>query len=205
MLTILNNSDTVIIVLHEIYGVNQHIKMACEYYSKAGFDIICPDLTNQIQPFKYAEEDLAYSFFKKNVGFETASKQIRSILRDVRKRYKHVFLLGFSVGATIAWICSDGSDMCDGIIGYYGSRIRDYQSLVPKCPVILIYPEEEKSFIVQELFNNLRDHENVDVYILDGKHGFSDIFSMNYLKESHEESIKLINDFINKIKAKNNQ
>lgn len=202
MLTILNNSDTVIIVLHEIYGVNQHIKRVCEYYSKAGFDIICPDLINQSQPFKYVEEDLAYSYFKKNIGFEIASDQVRRMLSDIRKRYKHIFLLGFSIGATIAWICSDSNDRCDGVIGYYGSRIRDYQSVVPKCPVVLIYPKEEKSFMVQELVDNLRGHEDVDIYMLEGKHGFSDIFSMNYLKESHEKSIILIDDFINRIKAK---
>ena len=30
MLTYQNNSDTAIVVLHEIYGVNQHIRDVCE-------------------------------------------------------------------------------------------------------------------------------------------------------------------------------
>lgn len=202
MLTILNNSDTVIIILHEIYGINQHIKTVCEYYSKAGFDIICPDLINQKKPFEYVEEAVAYNHFRNNIGFEKASGQVNSIIGKARERYKHVFLLGFSIGATIAWICSDANNMCDGVIGYYGSRIRDYKSVVPKCPVILIYPKEEKSFNIKMLVDNIRNYENVDAYILDGKHGFSDAFSMSYLKESHEKSIRLIDDFISRIKSR---
>ncbi len=29
---IINNSDSVIIVIHEIYGINQHIHMVCEKF-----------------------------------------------------------------------------------------------------------------------------------------------------------------------------
>ena len=195
MLSILNNSETVIIVLHEIYGINQHIKRVCDHYAEAGFDILCPDLINRNQPFEYEQEDVAYNYFIENIGFELASNQVAEIAIEARKRYKHVLLLGFSIGATIAWICSDSKGICDGVIGYYGSRIRAYQEVMPSCPVILIYPKEE-SFKVQELVEKLKDTPNVETYILDGKHGFADLFSKNYLKESEEKSKILVEEFI---------
>ena len=88
--------------------------------------------------------------------------------------------------------------MCDGIIGYYGSRIRDYMSITPKCPVLLIFPSEEKSFNVEEIVDYLGKW-NIDVHILSGKHGFSDPFSKNYCIQSFDEAEILVNSFLKKI------
>ncbi|MBU3098934.1 dienelactone hydrolase family protein [Clostridium frigoriphilum] len=54
---IISNSNSVIIVLHEIYGINQHIKLVCEKFSMAGYDIICPNLINLNHPFNYDQQD----------------------------------------------------------------------------------------------------------------------------------------------------
>ena len=109
-----------------------------------------------------------------------------------------MYLIGYSIGATIAWLCSGEDIMCDGIIGYYGSRIRDYMSITPKCPVLLIFPTEEKSFNVKELVISLKKW-NVTVHILRGKHGFSDPCSKNYCTQSFEEARILVSSFLKKI------
>lgn len=38
----INNSDSAIIVLHEIYGINQHIKMVCEKFSMKDIKLFVP-------------------------------------------------------------------------------------------------------------------------------------------------------------------
>ncbi|NNU77839.1 dienelactone hydrolase family protein [Clostridium estertheticum] len=195
---IINNSNAVIIVLHEIYGINQHIKLVCEKFSMAGYDIICPNLINLNHPFNYDQQDEAYQHFIRNIGFDLAFKQVKRLIIQAKKQYKYVYILGYSIGATIAWLCSGEDIMCDGIIGYYGSRIRDYMSAAPKCPVLLIFPTEEKSFNVKELVNSLKKW-NVDIHILRGKHGFSDPFSKNYCTQSFEEAGILVNSFLKRI------
>ncbi|MEH7110202.1 dienelactone hydrolase family protein, partial [Bacillus sp. JJ1764] len=40
MIQFKNRSDTVIILIHEIYGINQHMQSYCELLSKQGFDVI---------------------------------------------------------------------------------------------------------------------------------------------------------------------
>jgi len=92
MKTILSNSDYLLIVLHEIYGINRHINRVCEYYKMAGFDIICPDLLNLNQPFNYIMEEEAYRYFMQNVGFELAYQQVKNIIENVRPKYKKVFI-----------------------------------------------------------------------------------------------------------------
>ncbi|MBU3174870.1 dienelactone hydrolase family protein [Clostridium estertheticum] len=196
---IINNSNSVIIVLHEIYGINQHIKLVCEKFSMAGYDIICPNLINLNHPFNYDQQEEAYHHFIRNIGFDLAFKQVKRLIIQAKKQYKYVYILGYSIGATIAWLCSGEDIMCDGIIGYYGSRIRDYMSVAPKCPVLLVFPTEEKSFNVKELVNSLKKW-NVNIHMLGGKHGFSDPFSENYCTQSFEEAEILVNSFLKKLK-----
>ena len=195
MRTLLSNSDSVIIVLHEIYGINQHINKVCEYYETAGFDIICPNLLNLNESFDYTLEEEAYKYFIQNIGFELASQRVKSLVEQVRPKYKQVFILGFSIGATIAWLCSNSDIKCDGIIGYYGSRISDYPYITPKCKTLLIFASREKSFKVNDLICNLNKKTNVSAHIIYGNHGFSDPFSKDYCDKSFLDAEKLAKDF----------
>ena len=195
---IINNHDSVIIVLHEIYGINQHIQMVCEKFSMKGYDIICPNLIELTEPFNYDLEEEAYQYFMDNVGFDSAVQQVKQVIVQAKKQYKSIYLLGYSIGATIAWLCSGEENMCNGIIGYYGSRIRDYMNINPKCPVLLIFPTEENSFNVEDLVNSLKKR-NVNVYMLNGKHGFSNPFSKNYCAQPFERAEKLVDSFLEKI------
>ncbi|AWI04429.1 dienelactone hydrolase family protein [Clostridium drakei] len=196
---IINNSSSVIIVLHEIYGINQHIQKVCEKFSIKGYDIICPNLTNVNKPFNYNFQEEAYKYFTKRIGFDSAVSQVKQIVMEAKQKYKRVYLLGYSIGATIAWLCSsEEENICDGIIGYYGSRIRDYIDITPKCPALLIFPKKEESFNVQELVIALKKL-NVDVYMLSGKHGFSDPFCKSYNEKSFQEAEILVDNFLEKI------
>jgi dienelactone hydrolase len=191
----INNSASVVIVLHEVYGVNQHMQKVCEKLSKQEYDIICPNLIGLNQPFNYDSQEEAYQYFISNIGFDSAVQKVKQVIIEAKKQYKHIYLLGYSIGATIAWLCSAEENMCDGIIGYYGSRIRDYTSIAPKCPVLLIFAAEENSFNVQELVNSI-EKRNVDIHILNGKHGFANPFSNTYCVESFEKVEKLVDNFL---------
>jgi len=195
---IIDNPNSVIIVLHEIYGINQHIKMVCEKFSMKGYDIICPNLIDLPQPFNYDLQEEAYQHFMNNIGFDSAVQQVKQVIIQAKMQYRNIYLLGYSVGATIAWLCSSEENICSGIIGYYGSRIRDCMNITPKCPTLLIFPTEENSFNVEELVASL-ERWNINVYMLNGKHGFSNPFSKNYCAESFEKAEKLVDNFLKEI------
>ena len=41
------------------------------------------------------------------IGFEKAHKQVVALINELSKKYKEIHVIGFSIGATIAWLCSD--------------------------------------------------------------------------------------------------
>lgn len=193
MLHIQKDSDTVIIVIHEIYGLNEHMQGFCESLSNQGFDVICPNLLDRETPFDYSQEDAAYRHFMENVGFTGALHKIKDILTDVQDEYQKIFILGFSAGATVAWLCSE--DECvDGMVGYYGSRIRNYVELTPQCPTLLFFPQEESAFNVDELILAL-EIKNIEVHKFNGKHGFSDPYSSKYHVESAQNAFSKMMKF----------
>ncbi|MDV6377465.1 dienelactone hydrolase family protein [Sporosarcina sp. GW1-11] len=178
MLTIQNGSDRLLIVIHEIYGINQHITDICNELATKGFDILCPNLLEQEISFDYSEEKKAYHHFIEKIGFTKGVNHIKKILWDNQKNYSKIYIVGFSVGATIAWLCSEELSV-DGVVCYYGSRIRDYTELEPVCPVLLICPTSEKSFSVVDLVATLKE-ESISIRVYDAHHGFSDPYSSVY-------------------------
>ncbi|MFJ5762891.1 dienelactone hydrolase family protein [Neobacillus sp. NPDC093182] len=194
MIQILNETDSLVIVIHEIYGINQHMESVCEKLSSQGFDVICPNLLEREQPFDYSDEKVAYQNFMENVGFTEAVHKIKDILLSIKNEYQKIYIIGFSVGATVAWLCS-GEDYLDGIVGYYGSRIRNYKEIVPLSPTILFFPQEEQSFEVDELISNL-DKRNIKIHKFNGKHGFSDPYSPNFNAKSAQDAFNEILNFI---------
>lgn len=191
-----NKSDALIIVLHEIYGINQYMKNICKSLAEKGFDVLCPNLLQEDRYFDYSEENIAYHQFMENVGFTRASEQVKHSLRDLKEQYKKVFMEGFSVGATVAWLCTE--DECvDGMVGYYGSRIRDYDNIEPKCPALLFFPEKEQSFHVDELISRLK-RKNIEIHQLEGQHGFSDPYSPHFNETSAQKAFTKMVDFFRK-------
>lgn len=182
MVTIQKGSKNALIVIHEIYGINPHILGFCESISKQGFDVFCPNLIAPREAFDYTEEKLAYQHFMENVGFAGALFKIEKLLIDIKERYQKIFIIGYSVGATVAWLCNN-EKLVDGIVGFYGSRIRDYINVSPKCPTLLFFPEEEKSFQVDELIAAIGGSD-IEIHKCVGQHGFSDPYSQKYNEES---------------------
>jgi dienelactone hydrolase len=110
---ITDNYKNAMIILHEIYGINQFIEEQCLEYHNKGFDVYCSDML-QRKYFDYSEAAEAYQFFMDNVGFDYFNK-VNTMIAQLKRTYDKVFLMGFSVGATIAWRCCE-NDFCDGII-----------------------------------------------------------------------------------------
>jgi dienelactone hydrolase len=187
MLTYRNGSNAVIVVLHEIYGINQHMTNVCERLAETGNDIICPNLLSRDEPYSYDQEKIAYENFM-TIGFKQAADSVSSTLRELRSAYKTVYVVGYSVGATIAWLCAAERGLVDAIVAYYGSRIRDYLDKQPQCPSLLLFPMQESSFDVDEVIRKLRGKDRVDVRKYEGLHGFTDPQNNNYSELAHKQT-----------------
>ncbi|KXL52854.1 dienelactone hydrolase family protein [Anaerotignum neopropionicum] len=192
MLQKISNHKTAIILLHEIYGINQFIETMSAKLNLQGFDVFCPNMLGR-ECFDYTQSHEAYEFFKKNVGFDYW-KKVMVLSARLKLAYEKVYFIGFSVGATIAWRCCEG-DSCDGIICCYGSRIRDYLSLRPSCPTLLLFAHED-SFDVEHVVKKLSDKPNIETFQFQASHGFMDQYTASYHQKHAKKAETYIRGFL---------
>lgn len=195
----MKKSNKAILLIHEIYGVNDHMKFMKEKLSKLEADIICPNLLSKDVSYSYEEEGMAYQNFVQNIGMDEGSRQITNMLIQLKQEYEEVGIMGFSVGATLSWLCSE-NNLCNFVIGCYGSRIRDYVNRSPVCPTLLIFPTKEEAFDVDYLINSLKQKREplLEVKKFHGFHGFMNPFSQTFNKESADQAFQIISKFLEK-------
>jgi len=186
-------NNALVIILHEIYGVNDHIHYYRDLLIQEGLDVLTPDLL-QGRVFTYDQDEQAYQNFVNEIGFEQAAEEVKKIVLTHRANYDCIFLMGFSIGATLAWMNSDIG--VDGVIGFYGSRIRNQVEVTPECPTLLFFASHEESFDVLVLTDKLQGKENTTIEVIEGEHGFMNPFHHAYLPEELKRCMMKCKDFI---------
>ncbi|PGM55491.1 dienelactone hydrolase family protein [Bacillus sp. AFS053548] len=190
--------NTTILVVHEIYGINKHIKDIYDSLNRLGFTVVCPNLLGNSENYCYKDENKAYKHFVHEIGFELATNKIITLAKELRTKCTNLYILGFSVGATIAWLGSKYDGLFDGVIGFYGSRIRDYLEVSPKCETLLIFPTKEKSFDPESVVMKLKTKDRIQIIKVEGSHGFTDQSTSNYDRYATEYCFQKMRDFIMK-------
>ena len=193
MVAYVGGNRTAIIVLHEIYGINNFMMDICQQYHAEGYDVYCPDLFHAEKAFPYAKAEEAYHTFMDTVGFD-AYREINKLASGLKAAYSKVMIIGLSVGATIAWRCSE-QILYDGIICCYGSRIRDYLTVTPRCPVLLVFAKYD-SFDVAVNRIPLESKFNTAIEIVEASHGFVDPYSQSYSHPAAERFNQLRKAFL---------
>ncbi len=119
-----------IVVLQEIFGVNQFMRDVCEWYATHGFTAICPDLFWRQEPGielsdqTEAEWQKAFQLYQ---GLDMA-KAVKDSAAAVDFLRMHpgctgrVGAVGFCLGGNLAWLLSARFNP-DAAVGYYGVGI----------------------------------------------------------------------------------
>jgi len=127
----------------------------------------------------FRSEEEGYARFMEAGGVEPYARRILTAL-DADPAIS--FLVGFSAGASAAWIaCADvPAARLDGAVLFYGSRIRGCAELAPRCPVRLVFAEREASFDPAPLVLSLAER-GLDASLVRGcGHGFMNALSENF-------------------------
>ena len=119
-----------IVVLQEIFGVNEFLRSVCDWYAAHGFVAICPDLFWRQEPGiqltdqTEAEWQKAFALYQ---GLDEA-KAVEDSAAAVEFLRKHpacsgrVGAVGFCLGGNLAWLLS-ARFKPDCAVGYYGVSI----------------------------------------------------------------------------------
>lgn len=119
----------VLIVLQEIFGVNQVMRELCDEYAAQGFTAVCPDLFWRIKPgiqiTDKTEEDWKKAFdlfgkFDVDAGIRDVATTIAQMRAEGASK---VGAVGYCLGGQLAYLTACRTD-ADACVGYYGVNIQ---------------------------------------------------------------------------------
>jgi carboxymethylenebutenolidase len=166
-----------LVVVQEIFGVNQHIRSVTDGYAKDGFLAVAPALFDRYERgvdigYEGADLQKAMSFFPR-LDIDAAVRDTEAALAYVRQATgKKCGVIGYCFGGTIAWLAATRLN-ANAAVGYYGGQISRFAAEQPKCPVMLHFGRKDQHIPKEEVDKIAAAHPDVEIYWCDAGHGFN--------------------------------
>ncbi|ODT88233.1 dienelactone hydrolase family protein [Phenylobacterium sp. SCN 70-31] len=182
-----------VVVIQEIFGVNQVMRDITDGLAAQGYLAICPDLFWRIEPdiditdqseaeWKKAFE--LFNAFDTDLGVKDLQATITAIRADAGSTGK-VGSVGFCLGGKLAFLTATRTDV-DAAVSYYGVGIENLVGEAEKLTrPLLMHIAEEDAFVPKEaqaiIVKALKDHPQVEIHTYPGRdHAFARVGGEHY-------------------------
>lgn len=178
-----------VIVLQEIFGIDQYVRADVARWAKAGYEAIAPSLFDRRQPGFSAHHDpegvAAGIAHARATPIDQALVDIAAC-RDFLSPRGKVCVVGYCYGGSLAWVAAAQLDGLAAVSSYYGSMVLANAALKPKCPVIIHLGHTDPNIPAEEVEAAVKAaNPQVGVYIYEGAgHGFNNEAPERYSAEA---------------------
>jgi len=166
-----------VVVIQEIFGVNQHIREVADGYAAEGYVAIAPQLFDRVEPdieLGYAEPDLSR-------GIELAFQKLdhADALRDLQAavneagRSGPVGVVGYCFGGLLAWRAACDLDGVAAAVAYYGGGVAREAEREPRCPVMMHFGERDAHIPLEGVEKVRAAQPDLRIYVYPADHGFN--------------------------------
>ena len=124
-----------VVVLQEIFGINEDMRETCGELANQGFVALCPDLFWRQEPgvelnsWSKEEWDKAFSLYKAfdfNLGVKDAGSTV-AMARSMPETNGKVGVMGFCLGGLMTFLTAARTDV-DAAVAYYGGETDKFLS-----------------------------------------------------------------------------
>jgi len=181
-----------LILLQEIFGINEHIREIADVYAEEGYLVLAPDLFWRIKSgveLGYSDEDMktALSYYSR-FDIDQAIRDIGDALRVLRADQRctaRVGALGFCLGGKLAYLSAARLPI-DAAVSYYGVGIE--QNLAEaksiRCPIALHFASEDQlapAAVREAVRQALAGKDDAEIYVYRGAdHAFNNRHRESY-------------------------
>ena len=173
------NTKGLVVVVQEIFGVNEHIRSVADRYAELGYMAVAPSLFDRVQKnveLNYDEDGIEVG---RKIAFEDLSMD--EVMMDIEatiERYPHpggVGIVGYCWGGSICYVAAARlSDKISAASGYYGGQIMPHIEAEPRVPLMLHFGAEDAGIPLDNVHAIARRGPHIDVHIYEeAGHGFN--------------------------------
>jgi carboxymethylenebutenolidase len=175
-----------IVVIQEIFGVNEGIRRKCDHWASLGYVGVAPDLFWRLEPGVELDPDVPEQFqqalgLMQRLDQDKAIADIEAVIRNARARLAQggrVGCVGYCLGGRLAFMTSARTDI-DASVGYYGVGL---EGLMGEKHAIarplMLHIAGADHFVTPDkqalIHQGLDDHPKVTIHDYPGEdHGFA--------------------------------
>jgi len=208
-----------IILIHEIWGLNDHIKDVARRLQKEGYSVLAPNILAGMGILELISPTI-FKDMQDPIKRSEAQKKLRDVLAPTRapdfsqhminkvdqcynylkkKGFTHIAIMGFCFGGTYSYALSNHE--LKACIPFYGQPPMDIAGIT--CPILAFYGENDTTLTMglESLSAEMKKHHKnftYKVYKNTGHAFFNDTNTVAYNKEAAQDSWKLLLAFLQK-------
>jgi carboxymethylenebutenolidase len=191
-----------LVVLQEIFGVNQHIRAVADRFAQEGFYTIAPALFDRVQrnvELSDGAEDMQTGMaLAQRINLDDALKDVDAALQYAAKQLgKPAGVVGYCYGGTLAWLSATRLAPA-AAVGYYGGQIARFAEEEPRAPVILHFGEHDGHIPAADVEKVKAAHPEVEVFWYEAGHAFNNDTRASYNEEAAQEAMARTLGFLNR-------
>ena len=178
-----------LVILQEIFGVNNHIKEITDFYADQGYLAIAPALFDRIErnvELDYNEEGVTKGRELKDKCDNNALKDIEAAVSVVASAGK-IGLIGYCWGGSLSWRAACQSKILSACVSYYGGEIPALKEKTPFCKFLAHFGELDKGIPIKGVNQFKIAQPDVLTYTYPADHGFN----CNHRSQYNEISSKI--------------
>jgi carboxymethylenebutenolidase len=165
-----------IVIIQEIFGVNDDIRETVDNFAKEGYHAIAPAVFDRLEAgvvLGFDEAGMGKGReLKGNLVWDDVIKDVNAAVDHVKGAGK-VGIVGFCMGGSVAWFAAARSPV-DVAVCYYGGDINANRSEAPKCPVMFHWGAEDAGIPLDGVKEVEAAHPDIPSFVYEGAgHGFS--------------------------------
>lgn len=177
-----------VVVLQEIFGVNAHIRSVCARLADAGYDAYAPALFDRVQPgFEsgYSKDDVAAALLLlPALDWPAMVTDTLATVAHAQQQGRPVALLGFCLGASVAYMAAQHAPGIAAVVGYYGGQIVQHLDRPPQAPTLLHYGETDHTIPLADVERIRSARPDCGLHLYPAGHGFNCDVRAAYQPES---------------------
>jgi len=133
----------VVLVVHEIFGVHEHIKDVCRRFAKAGYYAIAPELfARQGDVSKLSDVKEIFSKVVSKVPdtqvFTDLNAAVAFAKKDPHADVSKLAITGFCWGGRITWLYAAQQPALKAAVAWYGKIVGEKDDLHPRFPADVV-------------------------------------------------------------------
>jgi carboxymethylenebutenolidase len=165
-----------VVVIQEIFGVNDHIRSVCDRLANAGYVALAPQIFDRIErDFEsgYSDTEVAAArALIPRVDWDKLMLDVAAAI-DELKREGAVAIMGFCLGGTVSWLAATRFGGLAAAICYYGGQIIKHIDKESRCPVQMHFGALDTHIPLSDVEVMKQKQPQAEIYIYHhAGHGF---------------------------------